>query len=143
MEDKPFKVNHMAYCMLFEFHKGSNPTAAVKNIIGVYPEGVSVRNCRKWFLKFKEGNFDLIDEPRSGRHSLLDDELLKIAVEKDPPQTIRRLSQRLNASCYTFREYLKKIEKVYRKDRRVPYELSSNNKAIRATICNSLLLRNE
>jgi len=143
MEDKSFKVNHMRHCMLYEFHKGSNPTTAVKNITAVYPEGVSVRNCRRWFLKFKEGNFDLTDEPRSGRPSLLDDELLKAAVEEDPRQTIRTLSQRLDAPWSTVQEHLKKIGKVYREGRWVPHELSPANKAMRATICNSLLLRNE
>ena len=84
MERKPFKVNHMLHCMSYEFHKGSNPTTAVKNITAVHPEGVSIRNCHRWFLKFKEGNFDHIDEPQLGRPSLLDDELLKTGVEENP-----------------------------------------------------------
>ena len=31
MEDKPFKVNHLADCMLYEFPKGSNLITTVKN----------------------------------------------------------------------------------------------------------------
>ena len=50
--------------MLYEFRKGNNPRTAVKNITAVYPEGVTTKNCRRWFLKFIEGNFDLTDEPR-------------------------------------------------------------------------------
>ena len=71
----------------------------------------------------------------------MDDELLKAAVEEDPRQTIRTLSQRLDAPWSTVQEHLKKIGKVYREGRWVPHELSPANKAMRATICK--FLRNE
>ncbi|CAK1598259.1 unnamed protein product [Parnassius mnemosyne] len=34
----------------------------------VYGEGVlTVRQCQNWFAKFRSGNFDVEDAPRSGR----------------------------------------------------------------------------
>ena len=37
----------------------------------------SDRTCRRWFKNFETGDFDLSDKPRSGRPSLIDDNVVK------------------------------------------------------------------
>ncbi|GFX78310.1 histone-lysine N-methyltransferase SETMAR [Trichonephila clavipes] len=48
--------------------KGKNAVQARKKMTDVYGEGVlTVRQCQNWFAKFRSGNFDVEDAPRSGR----------------------------------------------------------------------------
>ncbi|GFT60848.1 hypothetical protein TNCV_3615812 [Trichonephila clavipes] len=48
--------------------KGKNAVQARKKLTDVYGEGVlTVRQCQNWFAKFRSGNFDVEDAPRSGR----------------------------------------------------------------------------
>uniref|UniRef100_A0A1I8JG61 Protein kinase domain-containing protein n=2 Tax=Macrostomum lignano TaxID=282301 RepID=A0A1I8JG61_9PLAT len=44
-------------------------------------------NARDWFTRFRNGNFELEDQPRSGRPSGVDDEQLRQLVEADPRGT--------------------------------------------------------
>jgi len=51
-------------------------------------DAVCDRMCRKWFEKFKVGEFDITDESRSGRPSLVDNNarVMKI-IEQNPFST--------------------------------------------------------
>lgn len=65
----------------------------------MYSEVLNVRNCQRWFQKFRNGDFNLEDNERSGRPSILDDDHLRTGIEEDPCLTIGE------------REHLKKIGK--------------------------------
>ncbi|GFW80373.1 mariner transposase [Trichonephila clavipes] len=58
-------------CYLIEaqnYEKGKNAVQARKKLTDVYGEGVmTVRQCQNWFAKFRSGNFDVKNAPRSGR----------------------------------------------------------------------------
>ncbi|KAG6797814.1 histone-lysine N-methyltransferase SETMAR-like [Apis mellifera caucasica] len=55
---------------------------ACRNLLKVFGEStVSDRTCRRWYEKFETGDFDLSDKPRSGRPSLIDDDVVKAMLE--------------------------------------------------------------
>ncbi|GFV04714.1 histone-lysine N-methyltransferase SETMAR [Trichonephila clavipes] len=55
------------HILLFYYRKGKNAVQARKKLIDVYGEDVlTVRQCQNWFAKFRSGNFDVEDAPRSG-----------------------------------------------------------------------------
>jgi hypothetical protein len=55
--------------LLYEFNRGSKATEAVRNICAVYGEdSIAVRTAQIWFVRFKQGNFDMSDIPLSGRY---------------------------------------------------------------------------
>ena len=61
----------------------------------VYGEGViGESTARKWFAKFKNGNFDIDDTPRSGRPSEFDEDHLKALLKKESCQTSRELAEK-------------------------------------------------
>ena len=74
--------------MLYHFKKGKNTTETQKKTCAVCGEGaVTERMCRKWFAKFRAGDFSLGDTPWSGR---------PVEVDSDQIPTFTE-----NCQCYT------------------------------------------
>ncbi|KOX76029.1 Histone-lysine N-methyltransferase SETMAR, partial [Melipona quadrifasciata] len=56
------------HILLFCLKKGKNATQAREKICDVYGrDALSGRVCRKWFAKFRSGDFNVKHAPRSGR----------------------------------------------------------------------------
>ena len=84
---------HFRHLMLYEFQKGSSVTIATRNICAVYGENAfSSRTCRKWFRRFRAGNFCLEDEERSGRPPRTDEDKIRDHVEKSRSLTVQEMS---------------------------------------------------
>ncbi len=131
MSDQIPEENHLRHCMLYEFRKGCNATVATKNICEVYGDVLVVRKCQYWFAKFRSGDLDLTDAPRSGRPVVLDNDVLRAEVESDPRQTIQELAEKLNTPWSTVKDHLHQIGKVNRRGIWVPHQLSAEIKAMR------------
>ncbi|EZA52455.1 Histone-lysine N-methyltransferase SETMAR [Ooceraea biroi] len=53
--------------LLYEFKRGTNASQTHRNLCEVFGQDViTVRSCQFWFEKFRNGDFNLEDEPRSG-----------------------------------------------------------------------------
>ena len=79
--------------MLYEFRKGSSVTIATRNIRAVYGEdALSSRTCRKWFQRFRAGNFCLENEERSGCPPQTDEDKIRDLVEKSRNLTVQKMS---------------------------------------------------
>lgn len=58
----------LRYILQYYFDRGENASQACEKICAVYGEGtLSKSAARKWFARFRSGNFNVKDEPRSGR----------------------------------------------------------------------------
>ena len=100
---------HFRHLMLYEFRKGSSVTIATKNICAVYGENaLSSRTCRKWFQRFRAGNFCLEDEERSGRPPQTDEDKIRDLVEKSRSLTVQEMSNVLKIPKTTIHRCLKK-----------------------------------
>ena len=58
-------------------------------------DNVNECNLRRWFAKFRSGDFSLEDEPRSSRPTVIQDENLRTLVETDPSQTVHGMAEEL------------------------------------------------
>ncbi|XP_026830154.1 histone-lysine N-methyltransferase SETMAR-like [Ooceraea biroi] len=132
---------HIRHCMLLFFDQGMNATKTTESIIDLYGSVLAVNKCQRWFRKFKSGDRNLQDAPRSERPSNFDDDILKSLVESDARLIIEEVSQKLHSPWSTVQEHLKRIGKTNRMGIWTPHELSDDNKEQRKTICNSLLIR--
>ena len=86
MEYPEGKKQHFRHLLFFAFHRGQKAAEAARDICMVYGEGViGESTARKWFAKFKKfknGNFDIDERPRSGRPSEFDEDHLKALLKE-------------------------------------------------------------
>ena len=95
----------------------------------VYREGViGESTARKWFAKFKNGNFDINNMPHSGRPSEFDKDHLKALLKEKSYQTNRELAEKINCDQKTILNHLHSMEFAKKLGVWVPRELSENNK---------------
>ena len=100
------KKQHFRHLLFFAFHRGQKAAEAAQDICMVYREGViDESTARKWFAKFKNGNFDIDDTPRSGRPSEFDKDLLKALLKEETRQTSRELAEKINCDQKTIRNH--------------------------------------
>ena len=102
----------------------------------------SDRTCRRWYEKFETSDFNLSDK-RSGRPSLIDDDVVKAMLEQDPFPTTSEIAERLNSAQRTISDHIRKIGLVWKYSRWVPRELSRKNLDDRVVVCTSPLARNK
>ena len=107
MEYPGGKNQHFRHLLFFAFHRDQTAAAVARNICDVYGEGViGVSTAQKWFAKFKNGDFDLDDTPRTGRPSEFNEEHLKVLLKEDGRQTSRELAEKMNCNQKTILNHL-------------------------------------
>lgn len=137
----PEKI-HLRHCMLYEFRQGKKATEATATICSVYGEdALSVRVCQQWFVKFRNNNFDLEDEQRSGKPRQLTSDDLQALLDENPRQSTRELAETLHVDQSTVARRLHEMGKIQKAGRWVPHKLSAKNMEDRKSTCATLLER--
>ncbi|GFU08683.1 histone-lysine N-methyltransferase SETMAR [Trichonephila clavipes] len=135
---------HFGHILLFYYRKGKNDVQARKKLTDVYGEGVlTVHQCQNWFAKFRSGNFDVEDAPRSGRPVEADKDAIKALVDANRRITTREIGLRLNLSNSTVYDHLKGLGLSSKLDVWVPHVLTERNLCRRIDVCDSLLNEND
>ena len=84
--------------------------------------------ARKWFAKFKNGNFDINDTPRSGRPFEFDEDHLKTLLKEESRQRSSELAEKINCNQITILNHFHSMGFAEKLGVWVPHELSKNNK---------------
>jgi transposase len=100
---------------------------------------ISLRTCADWVAKFKNGDFDVDDQLRSGRTAFGLDLQIQQVLENNRHATVREIGAELDVSHETVRQNLLKMGKQYLCNAWVPHTLSEAAKAKRSEICHDLL----
>lgn len=138
------KKVHFRHVLLFMFKKGLKAAQAHREICDVYGEGsLTERMCQNWFARFRSGDFNLDDAPRSGRPSEVNDDELLALVENDRHLTTDEIGERLNVDRTTVADHLKRLGMVRNMDIWLPHELTERNLMDRVETCENLLRWNE
>ena len=105
----------------------------------VYGEGViGESTARKWFVKFKNGNFDINNTLHSGRPSEFDKDHLKALLKEESHQTSRKLTKKMNCNQKTIFNHLHSKGFAKKLGVWLPHELSKNNKKNRFQIASNI-----
>jgi histone-lysine N-methyltransferase SETMAR len=103
-------------------------------------EGVlSYETARRWFARFKEGDFKLEDESHPGRPVEVDLESLRRLIEEEPRLTTRSLAEQLNCSHTSVERYLHDLGKTWKYGMWIPHELNRHQLERRVDACVQLL----
>lgn len=128
--------------LLYHFKSQHNATKAHDLICKAFGKTtVSRKTCYNFYKRFMDGDFSLQDEPRPGRDSTIDDEVLLQLIEDDPKLTTRELAQQLGCCHTTIVNHLHAVGKVNKIGKWLPHELTVAQKMCRVNICNSLITR--
>ena len=92
-----------------EYHKKFKATKAHRSICDIYGDVLGVRRCQEWFTRLRSGDYSLQDKPKSGRPSVLDNDVLRALVESNPRQTIKDVNQTLGCGWSAVQEPLEMV----------------------------------
>ena len=108
---------HFRHILLYYFRKVKNAVQARKKLYDVYGEkSLTERQCQNWFARFRSGDFDLKDSPRSGRPTEVDDDKIKAMIENNKCSTTRQIAEKLNISHTCVERHLKKLGYINKLD---------------------------
>uniref|UniRef100_A0A0N5BH76 HTH_48 domain-containing protein n=1 Tax=Strongyloides papillosus TaxID=174720 RepID=A0A0N5BH76_STREA len=142
MECQVDKKQHFRHLLLFAFNRGQRVAEAVREICSVYGEdAIGWSTAKDWYRKFRNGNFDLQDSPRTGRPSSFDEERLTDLLREDNRQTCRKLSEKMNCGLGTISRHLTSIGYEQKFGVWLPHHLTEKNKEKRLTIAAQHLAR--
>jgi len=72
------------YILQYHYDKGKNVAQTCEKICAIYgKDTLSKSAARKWFARFHAGNFDVKDEPHSGRSITEKSDEIIVKVERD------------------------------------------------------------
>lgn len=126
--------------LLYEYRLNHNAAEAVRNICAaVGSNAISHTTAKFWFIRFRQGNYNLEDETRSGRPPTLDPDELRSVIEEDPRVPTRILAERFQCSHGTIENYLHSIGKQWKYSRWLPHDLTDEQRTLRANTCTQLL----
>ncbi|CAG9791971.1 unnamed protein product [Diatraea saccharalis] len=108
--------------------------------LGVVVEGsANKRTVRFWFKRFRDGNFNLKNEPRGRPPTQVNNDKLREMVEADPSQTSQELAAWFNVTLPTILTHLCQINKIKKYEKWVPHDLTDLQKETRVVTCVTLL----
>lgn len=131
---------HQRHALLFLFHSHVSAADAHRQLQQAYgTDALSYETCRRRFENFREGNYSIEDEERSGRPMELDLQALQHLVESNPYLTTRDMAEQLGCVHSSIVLGLKKLGKVQKLGHWVPHELSMYDRSRRVDCCLNLL----
>lgn len=137
-------IVHYRHILLYYFKKGKRAADTHKKICRVYgDDALTERVCQKWYAKFRSGDFDVNDAPRSGRPTKINSSNVKAIIEVNPSQSVREIATTLSISHTSVENHLRQLGYVSRLNVWVPHQLTEANLTARISICDSLRKRQE
>jgi len=124
MDTSKEKIRHV---LQFFFDKGENASQAAENVNSVGPDTVTANHAQFWFRRFRSGNFDVKDAPRSGRPIVENSNKIMEIVESDRHVNTVSIAQELNIAQKTVWNHLNKAGYKKKLDVWVPHELMQKN----------------
>lgn len=138
---KPEDKEEIRHALLFSFRSGDTPKQACDKICRVFPNGITIQCCRKWYRRFRIENYELGDSKRSGRPPTINRQTLKDVLNENRRYSTRSLANVLGCSNVAIWKILKKDGYVWKQARIIPLELSIAQREARVRISQALLTR--
>jgi len=137
---------HKRHILLYCFERGMSTEETLTEINSVTfldeEEKPSLRTVQRWFGKFRNGDTDLEDKPRSGAPAEFDhDDALLEAVREDCRVTTRELAEEFGTSHDSIARHLRRLGVEFKYGKWSPKELNEEQKAERLRVFTAHLAR--
>ena len=101
---------HLREVLLYLFNISKKAAEAHQLLFEAYPEyASSVASCERWFVRFRNGNFDVRDKERPGQPKKFEDSELQTLLSEDSYQTQQNLADSLGVDRSTIAKRLKAL----------------------------------
>ncbi|GBP37932.1 Mariner Mos1 transposase [Eumeta japonica] len=121
---------------------GKTAAESHRILLGVYDEhALAEQTCRKWFARFKSGDFELDDKEQPGPPKKFEDEELQGLLDIDLCQTLQELATSLAVDLSMAGKRLKTMGIIQKQGYWVPYKLKLRDIDRRFLTCELLLER--
>lgn len=128
--------------LLHYFNMKKSAAESHRILVDVYGKhALSEQSCRRWFGRFKSGDFKLEDKERPGQPKKFEDEELESLLNVDQCQTLQELSESLGVDESTVSKRLKTMGLIQKQGNWVPYELKARDVERRLFACEQFLER--
>ena len=112
-------------CLLYEFQLCNNAFSATQNICSANGQGtVSYVTAKRWFKRFRNGDYTLRDDQRSGRPTEIDLIQLKDTLETESNQSTRNIANKLGRSQNGIHYQFKQLGLVPKQGKWVSHNLT-------------------
>ncbi|GFQ91102.1 histone-lysine N-methyltransferase SETMAR [Trichonephila clavata] len=114
---------------LYEWKIDHNAAAAARNINAAFGKSsVNGTTIRHLYTTFESGDESLTNKDRGRPETVMDSEVLRVNIEQNPGNTVKRLPRRTRNNFCTISRLLKMSGKVKKMDNLVPLVLNENKK---------------
>uniref|UniRef100_A0A182QRK4 Mos1 transposase HTH domain-containing protein n=1 Tax=Anopheles farauti TaxID=69004 RepID=A0A182QRK4_9DIPT len=133
MSDDPPSKHHLREVMCFLYRAGKKAAAAHRMIVDTYGEdSLSERTVRKWYVRFRSGNFRTDDLQRPGVEKKFEDETLMELLEHDACQTQQQLANALSVTQQAVSLRLEKLGFIYQQGKWVRSDHTTRKRKLSA-----------
>ncbi len=134
--------SHLREILLIFFNSKKTAVEARRLICEVYGEdAIQESTSRKWFQRFKSGDFDTKVKERPGKSKAFEDAELMAILDEDSCQTQQEMANTLGTAQQTISDRLRAMGMVQKKGNWLPYELKPRDIEKRFCISEQLLQR--
>ena len=144
MTDFVPETDDLRKALIFCFHLKKSAAESHRMLVEAYGDhALSEATCKRWFRRFRDGDFDVRNEERGRPPKKFEDIELQTILDEDPTLSQKQMAEMLNVAQQIISDRLRAMGKIQKSGKWVPNVLNDRQMENRKTICEILLQRHD